>query len=199
MARRKRPWRAGTAGMAVLGLTLTACGGAPGDDTAYSGSNVKSSAKCGTVNLAVNPWVGYEANAAVIKYVGEHELGCKVVLKKLSIEEAWQGIGTGKVDAIVENWGQLSALVQRLSAFDVFYVGVHCPLEELERRERQRGDRRIGDARMDFQTVHTFSGYDFEVNSMDVPGHNAEKIIAAWKIRKASGVFQHLAESMAGH
>ncbi|GEM44710.1 chloramphenicol phosphotransferase CPT family protein [Deinococcus cellulosilyticus] len=96
------------------------------------------------------------------------------------------------VDYIVETREQLAALVQRLSAFDVFYVGVHCPLEELERRELQRGDRRPGDARMDFQTVHTFSGYDFEVDSTDSPEHNAEKIIAAWKARASSGVFQQL-------
>jgi chloramphenicol 3-O-phosphotransferase len=31
-------------------------------------------------------------------------------------------------------------------ALDVFFVGVHCPLRELKRRERQRGDRRPGEA-----------------------------------------------------
>jgi len=34
---------------------------------------------CGTFNLAVNPWVGYEANAAVLAYVAEKNLGCRVV------------------------------------------------------------------------------------------------------------------------
>jgi glycine betaine/proline transport system substrate-binding protein len=98
-----RHWRAGAAGMAVLGLTLTACGGAKvGDDSAGDSG---SSGKCGTFNVAVNPWVGYEANAAVLAYVAENDLGCKVTKKDLKEEIAWQGFGTGEVDAVVENWG----------------------------------------------------------------------------------------------
>jgi glycine betaine/proline transport system substrate-binding protein len=60
---------------------------------------------CGSFNLAVNPWVGYEANAAVVGYVAETELGCKVTKKNLKEEISWQGLGTGEVDAILENWG----------------------------------------------------------------------------------------------
>ncbi|MEU0896049.1 ABC transporter substrate-binding protein [Streptomyces massasporeus] len=98
-----RHWRAGAAGLAVLGLTLTACGGAKVGDDSAGGSG--SSGKCGTFNLAINPWVGYEANAAVLAYVAEHDLGCKVEQKDLKEEIAWQGFGTGEVDAVVENWG----------------------------------------------------------------------------------------------
>ncbi|SDY91355.1 glycine betaine/proline transport system substrate-binding protein [Micromonospora pattaloongensis] len=83
-------------------LALAGCGGAKvgADDDAAA-----RSVDCGTVNLAVNPWVGYEANAAVIAYVAETELGCKVTKKDLKEEISWQGFGTGEVDAIVENWG----------------------------------------------------------------------------------------------
>ncbi|MEU6375836.1 ABC transporter substrate-binding protein [Streptomyces sp. NPDC046909] len=99
-----RHWRAGAAGIAVLGLTLTACGGAKvGDDSSAAGAG--SSGKCGTFNLAVNPWVGYEADAAVVAYVAENDLGCKVNKKDLKEEIAWQGFGTGEVDAVLENWG----------------------------------------------------------------------------------------------
>jgi glycine betaine/proline transport system substrate-binding protein len=101
-----RHWRAGAAGLAVLGLTLTACGGAKvGDDSAGGSGGSAGSGKCGTFNLAINPWVGYEANAAVLAYVAEHDLGCKVEQKDLKEEIAWQGFGTGEVDAVVENWG----------------------------------------------------------------------------------------------
>ncbi|EFL36601.1 ABC transport system glycine betaine binding protein [Streptomyces viridochromogenes DSM 40736] len=98
-----RHWRAGAAGLAVLGLTLTACGGAKVGEDSAGGSGGKG--KCGTFNLAINPWVGYEANAAVLAYVAEHDLGCKVEQKDLKEEIAWQGFGTGEVDAVVENWG----------------------------------------------------------------------------------------------
>ncbi|MFJ7048563.1 glycine/betaine ABC transporter substrate-binding protein [Streptomyces sp. JV178] len=105
MATQVRQWRAGVAGAAVLGLALTACGGAKvGEDPAGSGGS-GGSGKCGTFNLAVNPWVGYEANAAVVAYVAEHDLGCKVTKKDLKEEIAWQGFGTGEVDAVIENWG----------------------------------------------------------------------------------------------
>ncbi|WP_031486563.1 ABC transporter substrate-binding protein [Streptomyces bicolor] len=105
MARQARQWRVGAAGIAVLGLTLTACGGAKVGDSSSDAGGSGSSGKCGTFNLAVNPWVGYEANAAVIAYVAEKDLGCKVTKKDLKEEIAWQGFGTGEVDAVVENWG----------------------------------------------------------------------------------------------
>ncbi|WP_409474160.1 ABC transporter substrate-binding protein [Streptomyces sp. HC307] len=105
MARQARQWRVGAAGIAVLGLTLTACGGAKVGDSSSEAGGSGSSGKCGTFNLAVNPWVGYEANAAVIAYVAEQDLGCKVTKKDLKEEIAWQGFGTGEVDAVVENWG----------------------------------------------------------------------------------------------
>jgi glycine betaine/proline transport system substrate-binding protein len=92
------------AGVALVGaLALSACGGAKVGETA-SGSG-SGSAKCGDVNLAVNPWVGYEANAAVVAYVAEKNLGCHVTKKDLKEEVAWQGFGTGEVDAVLENWG----------------------------------------------------------------------------------------------
>ncbi|MEV6997020.1 ABC transporter substrate-binding protein [Streptomyces sp. NPDC093982] len=103
MARQATHWRYGVAGIAVLGLTLTACSGAKVGDDSAGGSD--GSGKCGTFNLAINPWVGYEANAAVVAYVAEQDLGCKVVKKDLKEEIAWQGFGTGEVDAVIENWG----------------------------------------------------------------------------------------------
>lgn len=93
------------------------------------------------------------------------------------------------VDYVLETSADLSELVNWLAPFDVFFVGVHCPLPELERRERARGDRRIGDARMDFERVHTFSGYDFELDSLGKPEDNAAKIVTAWQARTGGGVF----------
>jgi glycine betaine/proline transport system substrate-binding protein len=89
--------------MAILGLTLTACGGAKVGDSSEASSS--GSGGCGTFNLAVNPWVGYEADAAVVAYVAEERLGCEVTKKDLKEEIAWQGFGTGEVDAVIENWG----------------------------------------------------------------------------------------------
>ena len=64
-----------------------------------------ATAKCGTVNLADNAWVGYEADLAVVSYIMKNTLGCKVVVKNLSEQVSWQGFPTGQIDAILENWG----------------------------------------------------------------------------------------------
>jgi len=91
---------------AVIAVALAGCGGATIDDgstPAASGSS--GGAACGNFNIAVNPWVGYEADAAVVGYVAEKNLGCKVTKKDLKEEVAWQGFGTGEVDVVLENWG----------------------------------------------------------------------------------------------
>jgi glycine betaine/proline transport system substrate-binding protein len=87
-------------------LALTGCGGATSTGApAGSDSGQAASGEQGTVDIAVSPWVGYEANAAVLTHVLQEELGYEVNLKNLKEEVAWQGFETGEVDAIVENWG----------------------------------------------------------------------------------------------
>ncbi|MFI5838316.1 ABC transporter substrate-binding protein [Catenuloplanes sp. NPDC051500] len=79
-------------------LTLTAaCGGV----SSGAGDEPDKS----TVNIAINAWVGYEANAAVLTHLLEKEMGYTVEEKSLKEEVAWQGFETGEVDVIVENWG----------------------------------------------------------------------------------------------
>ncbi len=91
------------------------------------------------------------------------------------------------VEHIVENAEWMARLHRLLGHLDVFFVGLHCPLPELERRERERGDRRIGEARADQEVTHTFSAYDFIVDSSLLPERNVEAIAAAWQLRKPPG------------
>lgn len=83
-------------------LALSACGSPAPAVIAAPGA---PATKCGTVRLAVNPWVGYEANAAVISYLAREELGCTVKLVKGNEDTSWKQLSEGKVDAILENWG----------------------------------------------------------------------------------------------
>lgn len=55
--------------------------------------------------------------------------------------------------------------LQVLVGYPVLFVGVKCPLDELERRERERGDRKPGQARAQLEYVHKFDVYDVEVDS----------------------------------
>lgn len=96
------------------------------------------------------------------------------------------------VEHIVETEAWMQRLLRLLGHLDVFFVGVHCPLPELERRELERGDRRIGEARADFETTHTFCTYDFEVFSTLPPAENIDAVIAAWKIRQRPGAFEKM-------
>jgi glycine betaine/proline transport system substrate-binding protein len=88
------------AALAGLSLVVTGCGGVKS-----TASNTTSSGSKGTVKLAVNPWVGYEADAAVITYLLKNKMGYTVDQKNLKEEVSWQGFSTGEVDAILENWG----------------------------------------------------------------------------------------------
>ena len=85
----------------VLSLALAGCGGA----SSTAGADKPAAGSKGTVKMAINPWVGYEANAAVIGYLLQKELGYTVEKKNLKEEVSWQGFESGEVDVIVENWG----------------------------------------------------------------------------------------------
>lgn len=52
-----------------------------------------------------------------------------------------------------------------LSPFDLFKVGIHCGLEESERREVARGDRGTGLARWQRENMHRVITYDLEIDT----------------------------------
>ncbi len=89
--------------VAVAAITaLSGCGGSTIEDsTAGDGSGQD----CGTLNMAINPWVGYEADAHVVGQVAANQLGCTVDYKDLDEQISWKGFGTGEVDVVIENWG----------------------------------------------------------------------------------------------
>jgi len=85
---------------AALALAVTACGG----------GNIKNNASasgksCGDFNIAVNPWVGYEADAYVVGTLAKKKLGCNVQYQNVKEEVGWQGMASGTTDTILENWG----------------------------------------------------------------------------------------------
>jgi glycine betaine/proline transport system substrate-binding protein len=89
-------------------LALAACGDSGGsisEQTKQNESNAAEAGDCGEVNMAVNPWVGYEADAYVVGTIMQEQLGCTVNYKKLKEDVSWQGFGTGEVDVVIEDWG----------------------------------------------------------------------------------------------
>ena len=84
----------------VAALALAGCGGATVGSS--GGGSGGAGGSGGTVNLAINPWVGYEASAHVVGYVAKSKLGCEVEYKNVKEEVAWQGMGNGEIDAVIE-------------------------------------------------------------------------------------------------
>ena len=103
---RKRSERLRAAGVvASAALLLTACGGGDISEKTQENKQAAGSGDCGDLNMAVNPWVGFEADAYVVGYIAENKLGCTTKYKNLKEEVSWQGFGSGEVDVVIEDWG----------------------------------------------------------------------------------------------
>lgn len=98
----------------------------------------------GTLNLAAS---AMHHTIATYSDLGRHVI-VDTVLLDIEQEKTW-----------------LPEIARLLHNYPALFVGVHCPLEELERRERERGDREIGQAKWQFDKVHTHGVYDVEINT----------------------------------
>jgi chloramphenicol 3-O phosphotransferase len=100
------------------------------------------------------------------------------------------------VEHIIEQRAWMDTLLLLLAPHDVYFVGLHCPLEELERREIQRGDRRLGEARADHATAHTFGEYDLELDTTRPVAEQAAVLLEAWGARSAPSAFTRMASRL---
>jgi chloramphenicol 3-O phosphotransferase len=86
------------------------------------------------------------------------------------------------VEHIVEEQSWADQLAALLAGLDVFWIGVHAPIDELERRELERGDRSIGEARYHLKT-HGFCRYDLNVDTTEPIDGLVARIVEAWRSR----------------
>ena len=102
------------------------------------------------------------------------------------------------VDHVLESESWLIECAQSLQGYDVLFVGVKCPLEELERREVARGDRQIGFARMQSARVHRYGAYDFEIDThRNTPEACAEQLKALLLSGRKGLAFDRIRKSSA--
>jgi len=79
-------------------------------------------------------------------------------------------------------------LAELLADTDIFVVSVTCPLIELRRRERLRGDRTIGEAEYHLKT-YNYAPADIEVDS-SLPGRQCcDDVLNAWRARTKPSMF----------
>lgn len=101
------------------------------------------------------------------------------------------------VDHVFELKTWLCECVDLLYDLPVILVGVHCPLDELERRERERGDRMIGLAKLQLNLVHEHMVYDIEIDTFEYSLSDcANKIIETVKEIKHPNAIEKLKAAM---
>lgn len=84
------------------------------------------------------------------------------------------------VDHVLRERSWLLHCLTLLAPYDVVFVGVRCPLPELERRERARGDRQPGRAAYQFDRVHSHGLYDVECDTSTGPPQDCAAQISSF-------------------
>jgi|AutmiccommuBRH23_1029490.scaffolds.fasta_scaffold00039_69 chloramphenicol 3-O phosphotransferase len=69
------------------------------------------------------------------------------------------------VDNVIDNEIVLQDFKNSLKGYPVILIAVHCPFEILNRREKERGDRQIGQAAQQLDFVHQNIQYDLEIDT----------------------------------
>ena len=77
--------------------------------------------------------------------------GCCVIADHVLVEKEW-----------------LYDCAALLASLPAYFIGIYCPLEVLEQRERERKDRTLGQARKQFERVHAHKVYDLELDTSQI-------------------------------
>ena len=97
------------------------------------------------------------------------------------------------VDDVIYDPKVLQLAVKRLADLPVLFVGLHCPVEEVVRREQARGDRAPGGAAIFHGLVHTHGVYDLQVDTAQrSPTECAEQIQVALQYQQRQTAFVQL-------
>lgn len=117
-------------------------------------------------------------------------VGLAVLKAHARMAAALAGVSAGVIlDEVVLEEELRDDWREALARCDVFRVGIHCALPELERREVERGDRLIGQARGQFDLVHVGMSYDLEVDTTSAtPAEVAAQIVdnyQRWRVNLA--------------
>jgi chloramphenicol 3-O phosphotransferase len=102
------------------------------------------------------------------------------------------------VDHVLFHDAWLKECAELLRDNYVLFVGVHCPLPELERREKGRADRGEGWAREQYEVIHADKVYDVEIDTFALtPEECVTQIIAFYTSQQPSAFKQLLKPSTA--
>lgn len=95
---------------------------------------------------------------------------------------------------VLQEAGWLQECLAEWAGLDVLFVGVRCPLDVVEQRERDRGDRDAGTARYQYERVHAHGLYDVEVDTSVLSvAESVSRIVEAMPPAPRIPAFQKLA------
>jgi len=77
---------------------------------------------------------------------------------------------------LYEEWKR--DLFEALKAVSVCLVGIYCPIEVLEERERRRGDAVVGQSLAHYESVHANLAYDIKIDTSAMEPRAAAEAIA---------------------
>jgi chloramphenicol 3-O phosphotransferase len=98
------------------------------------------------------------------------------------------------VDDVLLERRWLQEAIEALASHEVCFVGVRCPVDIGEARERARADRMVGTARGQYDQVHAHGIYDVEVDtSILTPEACADQILRAQQQLLHPSAFERLA------
>ena len=104
------------------------------------------------------------------------------------------------IDDVLLSQEWLVDYLKVLEGYSVWFVGVFCPIDVIEQRERDRGDRTVGQARGHFEIVHSHGIYDLELDtSIFTPEVCATKIVDLLQIMPSPKAFDELRPLLLGN
>jgi chloramphenicol 3-O phosphotransferase len=130
--------------------------------------------------LLPGPWLRVEGDA-FFELLSRHEPWSTQAMVSLIHRTAASAAELGLssvVDGVLLSRTWLKDAAEQLADTRAFFVGVRCSLEELERRELARGDRRAGNARYQVELVHEHGVYDLEVDTTEATPEACAALIA---------------------
>ncbi|MFE1886030.1 phosphotransferase-like protein [Streptomyces diastatochromogenes] len=136
-------------------------------------SSGKSSIAAALLDLLDGTWFHMPVDAfhsmRCDKPIADEDLQAEIDRTAKGFHRAVAGMAAGGNNLVVDHplsrrW-RLLDLLDLLVPEDTVLVGVRCPLPELERRERERGDRELGLAALQFDQVHAHGVHDLDVDT----------------------------------
>lgn len=96
------------------------------------------------------------------------------------------------VDHVVVDKTWLDQCLGLLGDRYVLFIGLHCPMDELERRERERDSRRQGFARAQIENIHRGKIYDIELDTHSLSVEKCAELVLDFYNTKRPTAFDRM-------